>query len=63
MEPSPSYRPGLTPDALPCLGRFNPDVLFTTGSSCTGLLVFEFIILRCGALWPRRAITHYLCHQ
>ena len=35
----------------PCARRFNPDVLFNTGSSCLGLLTFEFIILRLGLMF------------
>ena len=35
----------------PCVRRFNPDVLFNTGSSCLGLLTFEFIILRLGLMF------------
>ena len=31
--------------------RFNPDVLFNTGSSCFGLLIFEFLIFRGGLLF------------
>lgn len=37
--------------ALGTYGEFNPDVLFNTGSSCLGLLTFEFIILRLGLMF------------
>jgi hypothetical protein len=37
--------------ARACGSRFNPDVLFNTGSSCFGLLIFEFIIFRGGLLF------------
>ena len=31
--------------------RFNPDVLFNTGSSCLGLLLFEFLVFRAGLMF------------